>query len=101
MRVRVLYFEDCPHREPAVAIVRGAARELGVSIDLEQVRVHAGSDLAGLRFLGSPTVQVDGVDIEPAARLRTDFAFGCRVYGPMLGVPPRDLVVAALSGEAT
>lgn len=69
-------------------------------IDLEPVPVRPESDLACLRFLGSPTVQVDGLDIEPSARSRTDFAVGCRVYGPSGDVPPRDLVLAALAGAA-
>jgi hypothetical protein len=33
-----------------------------------------------LRFLGSPTVRVDGVDVEPGAEKRRDFAFSCRIY---------------------
>jgi len=97
MKVQVLYFEGCPHQEGTLEVVRATARELGTAIELEPVRVHAGSDLAGLRFLGSPTVLVDGVDVEPSAHARTDFAFGCRVYGSGGGVPPRDLVLAALA----
>jgi hypothetical protein len=35
---------------------------------------------AQLRFLGSPTVRVDGRDVEPGAEERRDFVFSCRVY---------------------
>jgi hypothetical protein len=100
MKVQVLYFDGCPNHGGAVDVVRAAARELGVAIELETVPVEPGGDLAELRFLGSPTVLVDGVDVEPSARARTDFAFGCRVYGPAGGVPPRDLVLAALARSA-
>ena len=34
-----------------------------------------------LRFLGSPTVQVNGLDIDPAAHAREDFGYSCRHYG--------------------
>lgn len=33
-----------------------------------------------LRFLGSPTVRVEGRDVEPGAEVRTDFALSCRVF---------------------
>jgi hypothetical protein len=32
------------------------------------------------RFLGSPSVRVEGVDIEPGAGERTDFGLKCRLY---------------------
>lgn len=51
------------------------------------------------RFLGSPTLRVDGRDIEPGADERTDFGFKCRVYRGAAGLrptPPDELIVAAL-----
>lgn len=100
MKVRVFFFDGCPNHRGTLELLRDAARELGVAIELEPIPVSPESDLARLRFLGSPTVQVNGVDIEPSARSRTDFAFGCRVYGPTGGVPPRHLVLEALGGTA-
>ena len=32
------------------------------------------------RFLGSPSVRVDGRDVEPGAEERSDFVLSCRVY---------------------
>lgn len=43
-----------------------------------------------LRFLGSPTVRVNSVDVEPAARRRSDFGFACRTYNGQ-GIPDREL----------
>jgi hypothetical protein len=40
----------------------------------------ADAGVAELRFLGSPTVRVDGRDVEPGAHERHEFAFSCRVY---------------------
>jgi hypothetical protein len=33
-----------------------------------------------LRFLGSPTIRVDGRDIEPGADRRTEYVLACRIY---------------------
>jgi len=46
---------------------------LGVPIGLETLLVETPEQAEALAFLGSPTVQVEGRDIEPEARTRQDF----------------------------
>jgi copper chaperone CopZ len=72
--------------------------DLGVNASIEEVEVRDADDAEGLRFLGSPTVVVNGVDIEPDARYRTDFGFCCRTYNGK-GTPPRKLLEDALNGR--
>ncbi len=98
MNVRVLYFDDCPNHPLAVELVRSVVAELGIETSVDEVKVTSQEDAERLRFLGSPTIQVDGVDIDPTARSRTDFAISCRRYGSS-GVPSRDLLAAALRGD--
>jgi hypothetical protein len=99
VRVEILYVEGCPNHGPTVELVRQSIEACGVSARLEEVEVRDDAQARRLRFLGSPTVRVDGVDVEPDADIRRDFAIGCRVYGGT-GVPSRDLVVAALTRRA-
>jgi hypothetical protein len=79
--------------------VERTARELDLSAVIESVQVGSEDEAARMRFLGSPTIQIDGVDIE--ASRRTDMAtFACRVYqtaNGLTGVPPRELLLAAIS----
>ena len=79
-RVEILYFEGCPNHEPARALVERIAADLGVQPELELVEVVDVKAAKRLRFLGSPTVRVDGVDVEPDAARRDDFVLSCRVY---------------------
>jgi len=79
-RVEILYFEGCPNQEPARALVERLARELRIEPDIEFVEVADPEAVVKLRFLGSPSVRVDGVDVEPGADKRRDFAFSCRLY---------------------
>ncbi len=95
MRIRVLYIDDCPNYEPAVELVRRTAEELGVVTDIEFVYIDSTESARANRFLGSPTIQVEGVDIDPAARDREHFGVSCRRYGNS-GVPPREMIVNAL-----
>lgn len=62
---------------------------------IEHVEVLSQGEADRLRFLGSPTVQVNELDIEPEARARTDFAMTCRLYGSS-GTPPADMVLSAI-----
>jgi hypothetical protein len=79
-RVEILFFEGCPNHEPARALVEQLARELRVEPEIELVEVADPEAAVALRFLGSPTVRVNGVDVEPGAEERRDFAFACRIY---------------------
>ncbi len=99
MKIKVLYFKGCPNHRPAVELVRTVAAELGVDAEIAEVEVTDQADAQRLRFLGSPTIQVEGVDIEPEARTRTEFAFTCRPYKGQ-GLPPREMVEAALKDVA-
>jgi hypothetical protein len=79
-RVEILYFDGCPNHEPVRALVERLASELRVEPEIELVEVANPEAAVALHFLGSPTVRVDGVDVEPGAEDRRDFAFGCRIY---------------------
>jgi hypothetical protein len=98
MTIDILYFKGCPNAEPAFAAVREVVREMGITAEIRELEVRTDEEAARLRFLGSPTVQVDGVDIEPNARNRTDFSFSCRMFGPLGGAIPKDLLRVALLG---
>ncbi|MBI3770119.1 MAG: cation transporter [Deltaproteobacteria bacterium] len=95
MKVQVFYFTGCPNREATTELVREVAREPRLSVDVEEVEVMSAEDAARLRFLGSPSVHVNGLDIEPSARNSEAYAFACRTYNGQ-GAPPRELLVAAL-----
>lgn len=87
MLVEVLTFEGCPHGEAAVAFVRRVVSEAGVLADVVVIDVAVESVVA-TRFLGSPTVRVDGHDVEPGATLRTDYARACRLHRTEAGLRP-------------
>ena len=84
--VEILYFEGCPNHVPARELVERVAAEAGVDADVRLVDVETPADVARLRFLGSPTIRVDGRDVEPGADARTDYTRSCRVYRTDTGI---------------
>jgi|GEM_PF-124361 len=95
-RISVLYFAGCPNHPPVVERIQRVVAEHALDAVVEEVELNDPADAERLRFLGSPTVQVDGVDIEPAARTRTDYAMSCRVYNTPDGLPPEPMLLDAL-----
>lgn len=97
-RIDILYFEGCTNYEPAVALARSVAGELGIDAEINVIEIMGPDDARARRFLGSPSIQVNGVDVEPEARERSDFGFSCRTYAGK-GLPNRDMLVAALRDD--
>jgi hypothetical protein len=96
MHIQVLYFEGCPNHAPTVTLIKHVAAKLGMDVQIEEIEVTSAEDAIAKRVLGSPTVLVNGVDIDPRARQHTDYGLSCRVYSGMSGLPPEDLLIAAL-----
>jgi hypothetical protein len=100
--VEILYFDGCPNHEPAQALVERVAAELRVDPAVELVEVADADAAAKLRFLGSPTVRIDGRDVEPGADERHQFVLSCRVYRTargLAGQPDEAWIRAALRGR--
>lgn len=99
-RVDVLYFEGCPNHEHARATVERIAAELSVTPEIHLLEVPDAQAALELRFLGSPSIRVDGRDVEPGADEREDFVLACRVYrteGGLTGQPEEGWIRAALA----
>ena len=95
MTIEILYFAGCPNHTPALQLVGDVLRDLGLNATVRAVEVKGTEDSSRLRFFGSPTIQVEGVDIDPTVHGRTDYSFSCRTYGGT-GTPSRDLVERAI-----
>ena len=95
--VEILYFEGCPHYVGARRLVERVGNELGLSPEIRLVHVPDVEAAVRMRFLGSPTVRVNGRDVEPGADDRNVFAFGCRVYDAGTGIPDERLLRSALA----
>ncbi|MGQ9635344.1 MAG: DF family (seleno)protein [Bryobacteraceae bacterium] len=103
MKVEILYFEGCPNHAPAVERVREVLREEGLAADVVEVNVRDEAAARALGFPGSPTIRVDGLDVEPAARSAKDFGMMCRTYtegSRRAGLPPSEMIRQALREAA-
>src|SRR3954454_5513354 len=92
MRIELLYLDGCPSHEAFRPRLHELLRQAGIDAPIDERRVESDADAQRERFLGSPTLRVDGVDVEPGAGDRTDHGLKCRLYptGDGLRGAPRD-----------
>jgi hypothetical protein len=83
----------------AITVVERVVDEVGVDAEIEVVEVDSDEDAEAYRMLGSPTVFVDGRDVDPQPAPHIEFSADDRIYrtgrGPC-GWPEPDWVRAAL-----
>lgn len=85
-RIEVLYFSGCPHAGEALRISREVVDRLLPGVGIESILVETDEEARTKEFLGSPSIQIDGIDIEGR---RGDIpGLACRVYDGVMGVPP-------------
>jgi hypothetical protein len=103
MRIELLYCDGCPSHAPLLGRLRELLAAAGVDAPVEERRVESEADAISERFLGSPTLRIDGVDVDPAAAERKDFGLTCRLYrtdAGLRGAPPDEWIVDAVERAA-
>ncbi len=80
MKIEVLTFDGCPNAQAARELVARVVADSRVDAEVEYVDVPDPEAAERLLFLGSPTIRVDGHDIEPGADKRTEYVLACRIY---------------------
>ena len=78
--------------------MRRLAQDAGAELTLRRVETLEEAETE--RFLGSPTVRVNGVDVEPGATQRADYGMKCRLFhvdGGRSPIPPEEWIRAALA----
>jgi hypothetical protein len=100
VKLEVLYVDDCPSHEALMPRLRKLMAQVGVDAPVELRHVESVEAAERERLLGSPTLRVDGEDVDPTAGERTDFRLKCRLYlspDGLRGTVPDEFVVAALA----
>jgi hypothetical protein len=79
-RIELLWWRGCPSWERAQAELRSAVAQAGLDPDAIEVReVHSESAAEEERFVGSPTIRIDGEDLQPPDS-GEHFGLTCRIY---------------------
>ena len=84
--VEILSFAGCPNHLGAIELVERVSGEVGLDPEIRVLDVPDHDAAEQLRFLGSPTIRVGGLDVDPRAEERSDYALSCRVFRTETGI---------------
>ena len=96
MRIEILYVPGCPNYLPAVEQVERVLSSESLQAEIRSIAVRTDAEARELMFSGSPTIRVNGEDVEPHQTSVPSLA--CRLYENRSGIPPEELLRIAILG---
>ncbi len=81
LNVEVFYFDGCPGHEPTFALLQSVLAEERTQAKIVRIEVPGPDAVEEYRFMGSPSIRVDGVDLEGSeAEEELGYGWRCRCY---------------------
>ncbi|HEB12638.1 MAG TPA: DUF2703 domain-containing protein [Actinobacteria bacterium] len=99
MKVELLYFDGCPSHEKALQILQEVRTEILPDMEIDKINVRDDETARVQKFLGSPSVRINGIDIDPTARESKVYGRKCRIYQTdegILGWPSKKMIKGAI-----
>jgi hypothetical protein len=98
-KIEFLWFGGCANHEQARALLHDVIANVAPGVPVEDI--DAGDEIVAIatRFPGSPTIRINGRDIDPRYTDPGDYAPRCRVFWTadgLRGIPPREWIEDAL-----
>ena len=98
-RVELLWFQDCPNHPAARVLIKELLDELVPGTPVDEIDATDPAVAELYRFPGSPTIRVDGRDVDPSYEDPGDYTPRCRLYRTpegLRGLPERAWIETAL-----
>ena len=99
MKIEFLYFENCPGYESALSLLEQILLENDNVVPLEKIEVTSPELAIQHRFLGSPSIRINGVDIEGREEA-SEYGLKCRIYQDTGSGVPSEVVLRKALQEA-
>lgn len=97
--IELLWFEGCPNHVAARDLLQKLIAALAPGSVIRDTDASDPAVAERLRFPGSPTIRVNGVDVDPSFVDPGDYTPRCRVFHTpqgLRGVPDRSWIEAAI-----
>jgi len=98
MVIELLYIRECPNSSRAFHLLSDILRKHSFTTDIRRIEIHTEEEAVTNKFIGSPTIRIDGRDVDPSPGDET-YAVTCRVYsadGKFSGLPSAENIERAL-----
>lgn len=95
MVIEVFYVPGCPNHQAAMDQLRSVLRIASISVPIQEVAINDEATARQIKFPGSPTVRIDGRDVE--SNPQASYGLACRLYSNGSGVPSIETLQRAVS----
>ncbi|MFC2023519.1 DUF2703 domain-containing protein [Chloroflexota bacterium] len=79
-KIEFLFWSDCPSHPEARRLLDEVLAEMDLAVAVKEIEVTTDAIAEDYAFPGSPTILVDGQDVDPVGASHTGTALTCRVY---------------------
>ena len=98
-QIDLYWWDGCPSYPEALALLQSVLAERGIDIEVELHEVKTDDEAVELGFPGSPTIRIDGRDVDSVGAAYRP-ALNCRIYhlpeGRVSPIPSREQLEDAL-----
>jgi len=94
MVIEVFYVPGCPNHQPAIDSLKDVLRSATIEAPIQEIAVMDEAMASRLKFPGSPTIRIDGSDVE--SNHRESYGLACRLYSNGAGIPSREVLERAV-----
>jgi hypothetical protein len=95
MVIEVFYVPGCPNHQLAVDSLKDVLRSATIDALIQEIAVTDVATAGRLQFPGSPTIRIDGSDVE--SNHLESYGIACRLYSNGTGIPSREILEQALA----
>jgi len=100
MKIEFLYFKECPSYRAALDRLQKIVADWNLEAGIEKTEIFTQEGAKLHRFLGSPSIRIDGRDIERGEDY-PGFTMSCRIYPDTgTGLPSEEMILKALKRKA-
>jgi hypothetical protein len=97
MKIELLYVANCPNHSVVLERLREILSAEDFRKRVSEVLVRDPETAQLLKFSGSPTVRINGQDVEPQSKEAAPFGLMCRIYSDGSGAPSAQRLLAAIT----
>ena len=98
-KIGIFFIEGCPGVLPTAKHIKEVIAEESIDAEISLILIETPEDARQLHFTGSPTVRINGIDIETNIKDIKDYALRSRLYtidGKNSDYPSKDMIRAAI-----
>lgn len=99
VKISLLFVSGCPGAPLVKRYIDSIIADVGIDAEVNLMLIENDIDARRLRFIGSPTVRVDGLDVEVGLKDSNDFGIKSRIYlidGKSSNHPPKSMIEDAI-----